>query len=185
MSSPTTALEARSKTHEVLNQAPELGSYNPYLADLALREAVAREGAGWAEQRLVQHGSEAGSAATIKWGFDANENPPKLRSHDRFGNRIDQVEFHPSWHQLMSWSMHREVHSLPWTSTERGSWVARAALLMLSAQVDAGHCCPISMATACIPTLRHNPALAADWMPRLTATRYDPRFVPASEKTAC
>ncbi len=185
MSNPTSALEARSKTHVVFNQAPVLDGYNSYLSDLALREAVAREGAGWAEQRLVQHGADAGSAKVIKWGFDANENLPRLKTHDRFGNRIDQVEFHPSWHELMNWSMQHEVHSLPWTSDESGACVARAALLMLSAQVDAGHCCPISMATACVSTLRHNPELAAAWTPKVTATRYDPRFIPMEQKMAC
>jgi putative acyl-CoA dehydrogenase len=185
MSNETSAPEPLSKTHAVFNQVPGLEGYNPYLADLALREAVVREGAVWAEPRLIQHGSDAGSAAVIKWGFDANENPPRLKSHDRFGNRVDQVEFHPSWHELLNWSMRHEVHSLPWTSSERGSAVARAGLLMLSAQVDAGHCCPISMATACVSTLRHNPELAAAWTPKVTATRYDSRFIPMAQKSAC
>jgi putative acyl-CoA dehydrogenase len=178
-------LQASSKTHEVKNQVPELEGYNAYLADLALREAVAREGGGWAEARLMAHGQAAGSAELLQAGFDANENPPRLRTHDRFGNRIDEVSFHPSWHALMSWSMKAEAHSLPWTHPQPGAWVARSALMMLSAQIDAGHCCPISMATACVPTLRHNRVLASSWVPKVTATSYDARLVPAAQKTAC
>jgi len=185
MSIATDAFLASSSTHDVFNQVPPLENCNPYLADMALREALAREGAAWAEEGLVRHGADAGSAEVIRWGFEANESPPKLKTHDRFGHRLDEVEFHPSWHALMRWSMKHELHSLPWTSMRDGAWVARSALLMLSAQVEAGHCCPISMATACIPTLRHEGALTEAWLPKLTDTRYDPRFVPAKDKTAC
>ena len=88
-------------THEVLNQATPLEGYNTYEADRVLDEALRREGGDWAEDRVSEVGAFAGSARAIRWGFEANENPPKLRTHDRFGNRIDEVEFHPAWHELL------------------------------------------------------------------------------------
>jgi putative acyl-CoA dehydrogenase len=175
----------RRETHEVLNQVPPLEDWNPFLTDVALQHALAREGGGWAHDAIVQHSRQAGSAEVVAWGFLANENPPKLRTHDRFGRRIDEVTFHPAWHSLMQWSMGNEVHSLPWTSTRPGAWVARAALFMLSASVDAGHCCPLSMATACVPALRATPEIADTWVARVNGTKYDPRFIPAAEKSAC
>jgi putative acyl-CoA dehydrogenase len=173
------------RTHEVLNQPRPLESYNPFRCDRALVEALHREGAGWAEVRVTDHGKSAGSPEVIAWGFQANEYLPKLRTHDRFGRRIDEVSFHPAYHSLVGWSMQAEVHSLPWIEDRPGAWVARSALLMLSAQVDAGHLCPVSMTTACVPTLRSTPELAAVWVPRVTAREYDPRFVPADEKRSC
>jgi putative acyl-CoA dehydrogenase len=173
------------RTHEVLNQSRPLENYNPFCSDRALVEALRREGAGWAEARVAAHGERAGSPEVIAWGFQANENLPRLRTHDRFGHRIDEVAFHPAYHSLVGWSMQAEVHSLPWTDDRPGAWVARSALIMLSSQVDAGHICPVSMATACVPTLRSTPELAEVWIPRVTATQYDPRFVPAAEKRSC
>jgi putative acyl-CoA dehydrogenase len=121
----------------------------------------------------------------VAWGFEANENPPKLRTHDRFGYRVDEVSFHPAWHSLMRWSMENEVHSMPWTANQAGAWVARSAMFMLSAQVDAGHCCPISMASACVPSLRATPEIANVWVPRVTSRTYDARFIAPSEKQSC
>jgi len=175
----------KGKTHEVLNQPPPLVNWNPFLRDAALVEAVRREGATWAEEWIAAHGKQAGSAEVVAWGFEANENPPKLRTHDRFGYRVDEVSFHPAWHSLMRWSMDNEVHSLPWTANQTGAWVARSAMLMLSAQVDAGHCCPISMASACVPSLRATPEIAQVWVPRVTARAYDPRFIDPSDKRSC
>jgi putative acyl-CoA dehydrogenase len=178
-------IEAKRATHEVLNQVPALVDWNPLRADVALREALAREGGAWAEGQVDAHAAQAGSAEVVAWGFQANENVPKLCTHDRFGNRIDEVVFHPAWHALMGWSMQNEVHSLPWTARRPGAWVARSAMMMLSAQVDAGHCCPISMASACVPTLRAAPELAEIWEPRVTSRAYDRRFVPPEGKSAC
>ena len=169
-------------THEVLNQPPPLADYNVFEQDTALREAVEREGAGWAEDRLRSIGAIAGSAESIRWGFEANENPPKLRTHDRFGNRIDEVEFHPSWHEFMTLATEFELHAGPWRDPRPGAHVARAAAFSALTQAEAGFGCPISMTYAAIPALRANPELAAEWEPRFLSTTYDRRFVPAVEK---
>jgi putative acyl-CoA dehydrogenase len=175
----------RRETHEIVNQVPPLEDWNPFLTDVALQEALEREGGGWSRDQVLRHSRQAGSAEVVSWGYLANENLPKLHTHDRFGQRIDEVVFHPAWHSLMSWSMENEAHSLPWTKPVPGAWVARSALFMLSAMVDAGHCCPISMATACVPTLRAAPELAAEWVPQVSSRKYDSRFIVSREKTAC
>jgi putative acyl-CoA dehydrogenase len=171
-----------SPTHEVLNQPPPLEGYDLYASDAALREGLAREGAGWAEARVQALGGVLGKAEWFAVGRQANRFPPELRSHDRFGNRIDEVEFHPAWHEVMGLAMAHEVHSLPWRHPRPGAQAARAALLSLLAQVEAGACCPITMTFACVPALRHEKGLAAEWEPRVLATEYDPRSRPASEK---
>jgi putative acyl-CoA dehydrogenase len=175
----------RRETHEILNQVPPLEDWNPFLSDVALEQALEREGGGWARDQVLRHSRQAGSAEVVSWGYMANENLPKLHTHDRFGQRVDEVVFHPAWHSLMRWSMENEAHSLPWTKPGPGAWVARSALFMLSGMADAGHCCPVSMATACVPTLRAAPELAAEWVPRVISTKYDSRFIVPSEKTAC
>ena len=113
------------RTHEVTNQPPPLVDYNVFEADRVMTEAVRREGAGWAEQRISEVGEIAGRADVIELGRQANENPPKLRTHDRYGNRIDEVEFHPSWHELMRLGVGHELHSLPWREPQPGAHVAR------------------------------------------------------------
>jgi putative acyl-CoA dehydrogenase len=118
----------------------------------------------------------------IEWGRLANENKPILRTFDRYGHRIDEVEFHPAWHQLMKMGVEHELHSLPWTSDEPFVHTARAALYMTAMQAEAGFCCPITMTFAVVPALRAQPELAAEWEPLVTATTYDPRLIPASEK---
>jgi putative acyl-CoA dehydrogenase len=118
----------------------------------------------------------------VEWGRLANENPPRLRTHDRFGNRIDEVEFHPAWHSLMRTSVEHGLHALSWREPRTGAHVARASLFLLAAQVEAGHTCPISMTHAAVPTLRVQPELAAEWEPVLTATEYDFGLRPAGEK---
>ena len=105
-----------------------------------------------------------------------------LRTHDRYGNRIDEVDFHPAWHELMKMGVEHELHSLPWTSEEPTAHTARAALYMTAMQAEAGFACPITMTFAVVPALRAQPELAAEWEPLVTATTYDPRLIPASEK---
>ncbi|MDP9341179.1 MAG: isovaleryl-CoA dehydrogenase [Actinomycetota bacterium] len=168
-------------THEVTNQALPLEGYDGFEQDRALSEALEREGGGWAAERAHAVGELAGGEA-IAWGFQANENPPRLRTHDRYGNRIDEVEFHPAWHRLMTVGIENGLHALPWRDPRPGAHVARAAMFIALAQVEQGFGCPISMTYASIPTLRLEPALAAEWEPRLTSTTYDPRAAPASEK---
>ncbi|TMA39966.1 MAG: DNA alkylation response protein, partial [Deltaproteobacteria bacterium] len=169
-------------THEVLNQPPPLQGYDLFTTDRVLVEALRREGAGWAEERARQLGEIAGGEP-FAWGRLANTNPPVLRTHDRFGNRIDEVEFHPAWHELMRLSVAHELHALPWREPRPGAHAARAALFYVLGQVESGHGCPISMTYSAVPALRATPEIAAEWEPRLTSTAYDPRPMPASEKT--
>jgi putative acyl-CoA dehydrogenase len=170
------------RTHEVTNQAPPLAGYNVYEADRVLREGVRREGADWAERRISEVGEFAGSERAIELGRLANENPPKLITHDRYGNRVDIPEFHPAWHELMEASVRHELHSLPWRQPIPGAHVARGAAFMCFSQAEAGVGCPTSMTYSVIPALRHQPELAAEWEPRFLSAEYDPRNVPASAK---
>jgi putative acyl-CoA dehydrogenase len=169
-------------THEVFNQPPSFQDVNLFISDRVLTEALRREGAGWAEDRAREFGGLAGRAETIAWGFQANEHPPVLRTHDRRGERIDEVEFHPSWHTLMALGVEHGLHALPWREPRSGVHVARAALFMMLAEVEAGVGCPLSMTYSVVPALRQQPELAAEWEPRFSSTVYDPRLVPAAEK---
>jgi len=168
-------------THEVTNQAPSLEGRNLFTDHIALSEALAREGGDWARGRLTEIGAAWGGEP-MEWGRQANENPPILRTHDRFGNRIDEVEFHPAWHRLMALASEHEVHSLPWTAGRDGAHVARTATYMCTGQAEAGHGCPMTMTFAAIPALRTTPDLLAEWEPLLTSTGYDGELKSAPEK---
>jgi putative acyl-CoA dehydrogenase len=170
-------------THEVFNQAPPLENYNVFGDDRPLVEALRREGAGWAEDRAVAIGEIAGRARTIRWGEDANRHTPVLRTHDRFGNRIDEVEFHPAWHELMRIGIGHGLHALPWRDPGPGAHVARAAMFMCLSQAEAGIGCPISMTYSAIPALRAQTELAEEWESRFLSLSYDGRLVPAPDKT--
>ncbi|HXA54336.1 MAG TPA: acyl-CoA dehydrogenase family protein, partial [Solirubrobacteraceae bacterium] len=197
------------KTHEVTNQPPPLEGVDVFSSNLPLVEALEREGGSWARERAVALGTFVGGLPQQWWGRLANENKPVLRTHDRYGNRIDEVEFHPAWHNLMKMGVENELHSLPWTSgaqrRDHGSpegsrssqpgrpdagsskpppsaHVARAALYMTAMQAEAGYACPITMTFAVVPALRAQPELAAAWEPLVTSTTYDPRLIPAREK---
>jgi putative acyl-CoA dehydrogenase len=176
------------QTHSVFNQVPPLGDVDLFSSNLPLVEAVAREGAEWVSERASALGRLVGSdrgragGGPQEWGRLANENKPVLHAFDRYGHRIDEVEFHPAWHQLMKMGVEHELHSLPWTSSEPNPHTARAALYMTAMQAEAGFCCPITMTFAVVPALRATPELAAEWEPLVTSTTYDPRLVPASEK---
>jgi len=169
-------------THEVKNVARELVDYNLYAQDAALQEAVRREGASWADDALSLFGKCIGRAEYLELGALANRNPPELDTHDRFGNRVDLVRFHPAYHALMTTSIEHGLHASPWTDPKPGAHVARAAHSYLHTQVEAGHGCPITMTFASIPSLRTTPALAALWEPKVTARVYDPRNVPDAAK---
>jgi putative acyl-CoA dehydrogenase len=171
-----------SETHQVENQPPALENYNAFAADIPLKEAVIREGGGWGLERLEEFGALVGSAHVIALGHQANRNPPVLKTHDRFGRRIDEVEFHPAWHELMTLGVEHETHALPWRTPKPGAHVVRAALEYLSYQQEAGVGCPLTMTFAAVPTLRKQPEIAKEWIPRITSTVYDPRFIPAAEK---
>jgi putative acyl-CoA dehydrogenase len=169
-------------THEVFNQSAPLGDYNVFAADRVLAEALEREGGGWAADRARALGAVCGRPEVIELGRLANENPPRLRTHDRFGNRIDEVEFHPAWHELMRLGIGEGLHALPWRQPQPGAHVARAALFILLAQVEAGVGCPISMTYSAIPAVRKQPELAAEWEPRFTSLDYDGALRPAPDK---
>jgi putative acyl-CoA dehydrogenase len=170
-------------THEVTNQPPPLEDYNLFEENRPLVEAVRREGAAWAESHLSGLGKIAGGEP-LRWGVLANDNPPILRTHDRFGNRIDEVEFHPAWHQLMTMAVEAGVHALPWREQRAGAHVARAAMMIVGGEVESGHGCPISMTYAAVPALRAQPELAEEWEPRFTSLHYDPRLIPADQKSS-
>ncbi len=169
-------------THEVTNQPPALENYNLYLQDRALQEGAAREGASWASEELVQFGALAGRAETIELGFKANENPPQFHTHDRYGHRIDEVEFHPAYHALMTIATEHGLHSSPWLTPGPGAHVARAAKYYLHSQVEAAHGCPITMTFAAVPSIRQQPDLAADWEAKILHNSYDPRNLPDRHK---
>ncbi|HEY6279906.1 MAG TPA: acyl-CoA dehydrogenase family protein [Streptosporangiaceae bacterium] len=168
-------------THEVRNQVPPLAGYD-VADDPVLLAATDREGAGWARGYLHELGRLAGSATTAEQARLANEHPPVLRSHDRWGNRIDEVEFHPAWHALMATAVGHGLHAAPWADSRPGAHVARAAGFYVWSQAEAGHGCPVSMTYAAVPALRQAPALAGQFEPLLAATAYDPGLRPPLAK---
>ncbi len=169
-------------THTVFNQPPFFEDVNLFTTDRPLAEALRREGAEWAEERAAAFGAIVGRRETVSWGFQANEHPPVLRTHDRRGERIDEVELHPAWHSLMALGVEHGLHALPWREARPGAHVARAAMFMMLAEVEAGVGCPLSMTYSVVPALRTQPELMAEWEPRFTSTVYDPRLVPADGK---
>ena len=178
----TSAPAARPHTtHAVLNQVPPLAGHD-IADDPALLAAAGREGAGWAEPQLHELGLLAGTAGTQEHARLANEHPPVLRSHDSRGHRIDEVEFHPSWHVLLGTAVGHGLHAAAWTDQMPGALVARAAKFYVWSQAEAGHGCPVSMTYAAIPALRQEPALAAQFEPLLAARAYDPGLRPPASK---
>jgi putative acyl-CoA dehydrogenase len=182
LSIPTGELPDIANTHEVTNQPPALENYNLFEQDRALQEAVTREGAAAAVADLTRFGNWAGSASTIELGFQANANKPAFDTHDRFGHRVDQVNFHPAYHQLMAKAAEEGLHSSPWTHPGKGAHVARAAKYYMHSQVEAAHCCPVTMTFAAIPSIRKQPELAASWEQKILANQYDPANRPDGEK---
>ena len=172
----------RFATHDVLNQPPPLEGYDVFGADPALVEATDREGADWALAGLGVLGDRAGSAEAQELGRLANAHPPELRTHDRYGHRVDRVEYHPAYHELMATAISRGLHAAPWSDGRSGAHVARAAGVVVWYQVEAGHMCPVSMTYAVVPALRHQPELAAEWEPMISSTAYDPADVPVERK---
>ena len=169
-------------THEVVNQPPPLEDYNAFSTDAALTEGIRRECAAWAEAHLSTFGARTGSGEVSRWGFEANENPPVLQTHDRYGNRRDEVTFHPSYHRLMELSISAGIHSLPWADPRHGAHVSRIAHAYLVSQVEAAHVCPVSMTYSSIPALRRQTDLANLWEPLIVQQAYDSSFRPAALK---
>lgn len=170
-------------THDVTNQPPTLENYNLFTADTALVEGLWREGAGWAAPKLETFGALLGSEAVIELGYLANRQKPELKTFDRFGRRIDEVVFHPAYHELMKIGIENGISSIAWNAEKPGGYLVHAAMEYMLMQVESGVCCPITMTYAAVATLRREPALADVWVPRILASRYDPRAIPAAEKT--
>ncbi|MEV6838231.1 acyl-CoA dehydrogenase family protein [Streptomyces sp. NPDC051133] len=170
-------------THTVTNQPPPLAGHDVFTTDRVLVEAVERytgpDVLDEVRAELSALGRACGSAQVQEWGAQANEQPPRLRTHDRYGHRIDEVDFHPSWHRLLGKGVSAGL-TAAWTRPS--GHVRRAAGFLLWTQVEAGNCCPLSMTHAAVPALRADPGLAAEWEPRLTSTVYDRELRPAGQK---
>ncbi len=181
---PSTAYWA--ETHEVQNQPPALENYNLYLQDTALQESVLVHGGEIGVADLEHFGALAGSAEVIEWGFQANDHKPQLHTHNRHGARVDEVKFHPAYHDLMALAIKEGLHSSHWQSAEDDEsapgHVLRAAKYYLMCQVEAGHGCPITMTSAAIPALKNQPDLYAQWAPKILSHQYDARNLPHDQK---
>src|SRR2546423_3118306 len=172
----------KNPAREVLNQPPPLEGYNVYESNIPLVEAMRREGAEAFEDRVRMLGQRAGAAQSLERGRLANDTPPMVRTHDRYGNRIDEVEFHPAWHERLDLAVAAGVHALPWREPVPGAQAGRAAMMLSMSGVESGTGCPLSMTYAGVPALRAQPEVAEEWEPRLVSLEYDPRFVPVEEK---
>ena len=169
-------------THEVTNQSPPLVGYNAWTGDGVLRAAAHRSGAGWIGPEAEAMGALVGSERMQTLADQANRYTPVLKTHDRFGNRVDAVDFHPAYHELMGLAFGAGLHSLAWTAKREGAFAARAALNYLWTQGEQGIACPVTMTFAGVKILRNAPALAAQWEPKLTANAYDARPIPVAQK---
>lgn len=179
------SVKAQFVTHAVENQPQPLPAYNAWATDPALQNAVERNGGGWGAAALAAHGATTGGVM-MELGDQANRNKPVLRSFDRYGRRIDEVEFHPAYHQLMRHAMQAEVHNFSWRHQDQaGAHVVRAGLIYLNGQPDSGTNCPLTMTHAVVPALRNAPALARTWLPHLLKADYDPQVAPVAAKAGC
>jgi putative acyl-CoA dehydrogenase len=171
-------------THEVFNQAAPLENYNVATADFALQQGVKRYQGDWGLAAINRHGELTGRSESILLGFQANANKPEFNSHDRFGRRVDEVQYHPAYHALMKMGLEEGLHADAWLDPKPGSHVVRAAKSYLQTQLEPGHGCPLTMTFASVPTLRLTPVVADVWLPKILARGYDPRNVPFTEKGA-
>ena len=175
--------QSLGETHQVFNQPTSLDPYNAYSSDKALQYWVKTFSATWHESVLTEYGHRVGGDL-FEAGFAANKFKPEFKTHSRFGERIDQVDFHPSYHLLMQTALEAGHHSLPWTEKKLGAHVARAAVEYMHSQADPGSGCPLTMTFAAIPALMHQPNIAKEWVPKITNNQYDPRNIPFFEKEA-
>ncbi len=164
------------------NQVSPLVNYNLFTTDATLVAAVDRGDAVWAKEKITELGGLLGTEEAQRWGVEANENPPTLHTHDRNGNRRDEVLFHPAWHRLMQTSIAHRLHSLPWTDMRHGAHVARAAMMMITVQNEAGHTCPVSMTYSGMAALRVEPDVAKVWESKILSSDYDAAFAPVDQK---
>lgn len=172
---------SQAETHTVFNQPTALEQFNTFQSDLALQHWVAAYDGDWANAQLHAYGERCGGDL-IEAGFLANENKPVFHPHDRFGNRVDLVKFHPAYHQLMRAAIEANVHAMPWKQPRAGAHVARAAMAYQHMNADAGSGCPLTMTFAAVPALQHAPAIAKNWLPKILSSVYDERNVPYFEK---
>jgi putative acyl-CoA dehydrogenase len=172
-----------SGTHAVFNQATPLAGYNAFDGDTVLREAIARGDAAWVAPQASALGAQVGDERMQGLAHDANRFGPQLKTHDRFGHRIDFVEYHPAYHELMSAGYGHGVHSLAWNSSRGGAFTARAALFFLWNELEQGTACPMTMTFAGIQVLRNSTELTREWEPRILANAYDPRPLPVQQKS--
>jgi putative acyl-CoA dehydrogenase len=170
-------------THVVENQPPPLENYNVFASDRALNDAIAHLSPEVSTAEIAALGELAGRPDVIALGFDANEYPPELRTHDRFGNRIDEVRFHPAWHALLRQATSAGLHGTPWQDAQPFAHLRRAVKFYVWGQVESGHGCPISMTYAAVPVLREQPELA-QWLAPLARPEYDPRLIPIEQKSS-
>ncbi|MEZ5739107.1 MAG: acyl-CoA dehydrogenase family protein [Burkholderiaceae bacterium] len=173
----------RLPTHEVVNVPPLQEDQDLWSDDLPLREAVQREGAGWAAERLAGFGRRCGASETFELADQANRHVPQLRAFDRHGRRLNQVEYHPAYHELMDLAITNQLPSLAWAEPRPGAQVAHAALNYLLNQPEGGVLCPMAMTSSAIPSLRMTPQVGDEWIPRLLSTTYDRRDLPPELKT--
>ena len=178
------AITSQLQGHEVLNQTPPMVGYNAFTQDQVLVDALQRQGAGWAYDHCAQFGTVVASERVAELVRLANKNTPELRTHDRFGNRIDFVEFHPAYHALMAIAFGAGVHSFAHNANRPGGHVARAVLCYLWNQAENGTACPAGMAYAALPGFQMSPWLSGEWLRKLAAQDYDPTFRPMTEKRA-
>ena len=161
---------AKLPTHEVTNMPPHLGDQELWSNDAALREAVARDGGGWATGKLAGFGAIAGAAEVFYKAEQANRNTPQLKAFDRHGMRVNQIEYHPAYHDLMQLAIENEIPSFAWRHERAGAQVVHSALTYMLSQPEGGVMCPMAMTYAAIPALRATPAIAGEWIPRLLST---------------
>jgi putative acyl-CoA dehydrogenase len=179
---PSYAPATQLATHEVSNQPAPFAPRNLYLTDTALREAVRREAGDWLDGRMGRLGEILGSERVLELGEQANRYPPELVAFDRYGRRLDEVRFHPAYHELMALAMEHEIHDVAWTSPGPGRHVGHLALLALFTQAEAGTMCPISMTYAAVPALRWQPEVTQPWLDKLIGGKYDAPLRPIAEK---
>ena len=169
-------------THEVENMPPYMGNQDLWKNDKNLRDAVNREGAGWAEKNLSAFGHLMGCTEMFDHAEKANKNPPELKAFDQYGNRINYVDYHPSYHHLLGVAIKNEIPSFAWNHKKEGSQVAHMALTYMFNQVEGGVMCPMAMTYSVIPALKHNPDLEAQWLPKVLSNKYDDRDIPIDQK---
>lgn len=169
-------------THEVENMPPYMGNQDLWKNDKNLRDAVDREGAGWAEKNLSAFGHLMGCTEMFDHAEKANKNPPELQAFDQYGNRINYVDYHPSYHHLLGVAIKSEIPSFAWKHKKQGSQVAHMALTYMFNQVEGGVMCPMAMTYSVIPALKHNPDLEAQWLPKILSNQYDDRDIPIDQK---